>query len=106
MRITMPEHPGVLRIGTTDPAAGIPTRMDLSTRLGLDIGLVLGPIGAEDELDEYTRLCALVDMADSGIIPRGASLDLLAGIAEDIEREDDEGGFEPEDAAAEWGWAA
>ncbi|MER7316275.1 hypothetical protein [Streptomyces halstedii] len=106
MRTTMPESAGVLRIGTTDSAAGIaPTRMDLSTELGLDIDLVLGPIGGESELDEYARLYALVDMADSGYIPRDASLDVIAGIVEEIEREDDAKGYEPEDVFA-GGWAA
>ncbi|MYT25975.1 hypothetical protein GTW69_37870 [Streptomyces sp. SID7760] len=106
MRTTMPETVFNLRIGTADSAAGtVPTRLDLSAELGLDVDLVLGPIGGdESELDELTRLYALVDMADSGLIPRGATLDLIAGVVDDIEREDDARGFEADDFAG--GWAA
>ncbi|MEU7153849.1 hypothetical protein AB0B15_38415 [Streptomyces sp. NPDC045456] len=87
-------------------AADEATRLDLSAALGLDVDLVLGPIGGdEDELAEYTRLCALVDMADAGVIPRDATLDLIAGIAEEIEAEDDADGFEDDDVFA-GGWAA
>ncbi|MFJ1664615.1 hypothetical protein [Streptomyces anthocyanicus] len=98
-----------LRIGAADSANGnAPTRLDLSAELGLDVDLVLGPIGGdEDDLDELARLYALVDMADSGFIPSGASLDLIAGIAEEIERterEDDAHGYEADDFAG--GWAA
>ncbi|MFI1568207.1 hypothetical protein ACH4ZX_35195 [Streptomyces sp. NPDC020490] len=99
MRTTMPETVLNLRIGTANSAAGtVPSRLDLSAELGLDVDLVLGPIGGDaDELDEYTRLCALVDMADAGFIPRDASLDVIAGIVEDIEREDDAKGYEADD---------
>ncbi|MFF4709511.1 hypothetical protein [Streptomyces sp. NPDC001297] len=95
-----------LRIGAADSANGtVPTRLDLSAELGLDVDLVLGPIGGdEDELDELARLYALVDMADSGLIPRDATLDLIAGIVEEIEREDDLDGYEADDFAG--GWAA
>lgn len=83
-------------------------RIDASARLGLDVDLVLGPIGGDtDELDEYTRLVALVDMCDSGFITAPADLDLVAGIVEDIEGEDDAEGYE--DDIEEWfagGWAA
>ncbi|EST17950.1 MULTISPECIES: hypothetical protein [Streptomyces] len=106
MRTTMPESVLHLRIGAADSANGtIPTRLDLSAELGLDVDLVLGPIGGdEDELDELARLYALVDMADSGLIPRDATLDLIAGIVEEIEREDDLDGYEADDFAG--GWAA
>ncbi|MGW2456783.1 hypothetical protein ACWCTA_36470 [Streptomyces sp. NPDC001704] len=106
MRTTMPETALNLRIGTADSAAGtVPTRLDLSAELGLDVDLVLGPIGGDaDDLDELARLYALVDMADSGLIPSGATLDLIAGIVEDIEREDDRDGYEADDFAG--GWAA
>ncbi|MFF4392964.1 hypothetical protein ACFY0G_40520 [Streptomyces sp. NPDC001552] len=105
MRTTMPETGLTLRIGTADTAAGtVPTRLDLSAELGLDVDLVLGPIGGETELDELTRLYALVDMADSGLIPRGATLDLIAGVVDDIEREDNARGYEADDFAR--GWAA
>ncbi|MEU4932061.1 hypothetical protein AB0G54_37100 [Streptomyces yokosukanensis] len=99
MRTTMPETVLNLRIGTANSAAGaVPSRLDLSAELGLDVDLVLGPIGGDaDELDEYTRLCALVDMADIGFIPRDASLDVIAGIVEEIEREDDAKGYEADD---------
>ncbi|MFD9171404.1 hypothetical protein ACWHAO_27915 [Streptomyces albidoflavus] len=95
-----------LRIGAADSANGnVPTRLDLSAELGLDVDLVLGPIGGdEDDLDELARLYALVDMADSGYIPTGATLDLIAGIVEEIEREDDLDGYEAEQFAG--GWAA
>ncbi|MGW2227485.1 hypothetical protein [Streptomyces formicae] len=106
MRTTMPEAVLSMRIGATESAVGaVPTRLDLSSELGLDVDLVLGPIGGESELDEYARLSALVDMADSGFIPRGASLDLITRIAEEIEREDDADDYEPEDVFA-GGWAA
>lgn len=106
MRTTMPESVLHLRIGAADSANGtVPTRLDLSAELGLDVDLVLGPIGGdEDELDELARLYALVDMAESGLIPRDATLDLIAGIAEEIEREDDLDGYEADDFAG--GWAA
>ncbi|GHH56128.1 hypothetical protein [Streptomyces candidus] len=105
MRTTMPETVLNLRIGTADSAAGtVPTRLDLSAELGLDVDLVLGPIGGENELDELTRLYALVDMADSGLVPRDVTLDLIAGIAEEIEREDDLDGYEADGFAG--GWAA
>ncbi|MEU5190975.1 hypothetical protein AB0G83_28065 [Streptomyces klenkii] len=106
MRTTMPETALNLRIGTADSAAGtVPSRLDLSAELGLDVDLVLGPIGGdENELDELARLYALVDMADSGYIPRDASLDVIAGIVEEIEREDDLDGYEADDFAG--GWAA
>ncbi|MGN9821895.1 hypothetical protein ACTMUQ_42285 [Streptomyces sp. SD11] len=106
MRTTMPETALNLRIGTADSAAGtVPTRLDLSAELGLDVDLVLGPIGGEEgDLDELARLYALVDMADSGYIPTGATLDLIAGIVEEIEREDDLDGYEAEEFAG--GWAA
>ncbi|WP_137235499.1 hypothetical protein [Streptomyces sp. BPSDS2] len=104
MRTTMPETLINLRIGAADSANGTaPTRLDLSAELGLDVDLVLGPIGGDaDELDEYTRLSALVDMADSGYIPTGATLDLIAGIAEEIEREDNARGYEAEEFAGRW----
>ncbi|MFF5809075.1 hypothetical protein [Streptomyces sp. NPDC012746] len=104
MRTTMPETLLNLRIGTADPAAGtVPTRLDLSAELGIDVDLVLGPIGGDEtELDELTRLYALVDMADSGLIPRGATLDLIAGVVDDIEREDDARGYEADDFAGRW----
>ncbi|MFI7142882.1 hypothetical protein ACIBQ5_35825 [Streptomyces massasporeus] len=107
MSTTMPETALTMRIGTTGSLSETaPTRLDLSAELGLDVDLVLGPIGGDaDELDEYTRLCALVDMADSGFIPRGATLDLVAGIVEDIEREDDADGYEADDMFA-GRWAA
>ncbi|MEU2395061.1 hypothetical protein [Streptomyces sp. NPDC007369] len=103
MRTTMPETGLTLRIGTADPAAGtVPTRLDISAELGLDIDLILGPIGGDaSELDEYTRLCALADMADTGVISRGATLDLIAGIVDDIEREDDADGWS-HDLAGRW----
>ncbi|MFD9150932.1 hypothetical protein ACFWDF_27360 [Streptomyces diastaticus] len=106
MRTTMPESVLHLRIGAADSANGnVPTRLDLSAELGLDVDLVLGPIGGdEDDLDELARLYALVDMADSGYIPTGATLDLIAGIVEEIEREDDLDGYEAEQFAG--GWAA
>ncbi|WP_098019207.1 hypothetical protein [Streptomyces sp. b62] len=106
MRTTMPETALNLRIGTADSAAGtVPSRMDLSAELGLDVDLVLGPIGGDEhDLDELARLYALVDMADSGYIPTGATLDLIAGIVEEIEREDDLDGYEAEQFAG--GWAA
>ncbi|WP_369198992.1 hypothetical protein [Streptomyces djakartensis] len=107
MRTTMPETVLNMRIGSADSITGtVPSRLDLSAELGLDVDLVLGPVGGDaDELDEYTRLCALVDMADSGFIPRGASLDVIAGIVEEIEREDDADGYEADDMFA-GGWAA
>lgn len=103
----MPETAAIQRIGATvSPADAIEARLALSAVLGLDVDLVLGPIGGDaDELDEYTRLSALVDMADSGFIPSGVSLDLIAGIAEDIEREDDLDGYEADDLF-EGEWAA
>ncbi|MFE6086014.1 hypothetical protein [Streptomyces virginiae] len=70
-------------------------RIGLSSVLGIDVDLVRGPAGAEDELDEYTRLCALVDMADVGFVG-DVSLDLIGGLVEDMEREDDDLGPEPE----------
>jgi hypothetical protein len=107
VRTTMPEPVLHLRIGATDSATGsTPTRLDLSAELGLDVDLVLGPIdGDETELDELARLYALVDMADSGLIPRGVDLDLIAGIVEDIEREDNAQGFEDDEMFA-GRWAA
>ncbi|MFH9735854.1 hypothetical protein [Streptomyces sp. NPDC017260] len=107
MRTTMPETALHMRIGSADSSAGtVPSRLDLSAELGLDVDLVLGPIGGDsDELDELARLYALADMADSGFIPTGASLDLIAGIVEEIEREDDADGYEADDMFAA-GWAA
>ncbi|MFH9800501.1 hypothetical protein [Streptomyces virginiae] len=70
-------------------------RIGLSAVLGVDVDLVRGPAGAEDELDEYTRLCALVDMTDAGFVG-DADLDLIGGLIEDMEREDDDLGPEPE----------
>ncbi|MFD4020623.1 hypothetical protein [Streptomyces sindenensis] len=103
MRTTMPENLLHLRIGAADTANGTtPTRLDLSAELGLDIDLVLGPIGDESELDEYARLYALVDMAESGYIPTGATLDLVAGIVEEIEREDNARGYEADEFAGRW----
>ncbi|MFK0296902.1 hypothetical protein ACIQU6_41415 [Streptomyces sp. NPDC090442] len=92
MRTTMPENVVNLRIGAADSAAGaVPSRLDLAAELGIDIDLVLGPLaGDADELDELTRLYALVDMCDSGLIPRDATLDLIAGIVADVEREGDD----------------
>ncbi|WP_046780843.1 hypothetical protein [Streptomyces yangpuensis] len=69
-------------------------RIGLSAVLGIDVDLVRGPAGAEDEL-EYTRLCALVDMTDAGLISV-VTLDLIGGLIEDMEREDDDLGPEPE----------
>ncbi|MFI5867729.1 hypothetical protein [Streptomyces sp. NPDC051546] len=112
MRTTMPETGTILRIGGT-PALAPRTRLDLSAELGLDVDLFLGPVGGDDdELDEYTRLCALADMADAAFIPSGADLDrvtlgLIAGLAEEIERqerEDNARGFERESFTR--GWAA
>ncbi|MEU6467456.1 hypothetical protein [Streptomyces sp. NPDC046976] len=106
MRTTMPETVLHLRTDATESATGTAsTRLDLSAELGLDVDLILGPIGGDEtELDELARLYALVDMADSGLIPRDATLDLIAGIAEEIEAEDDLDGYEAEDFAG--GWAA
>ncbi|MFE5543564.1 hypothetical protein ACFQ71_07060 [Streptomyces sp. NPDC056534] len=70
-------------------------RIGLSAVLGIDVDLVRGPAGAEDELDEYTRLCALADMADDGFISV-VTMDLIGGLVEDMEREDDDLGPEPE----------
>ncbi|MFD9819097.1 hypothetical protein [Streptomyces violascens] len=107
MRTTMPEWASISRISGAVPATKpARTRLDLSAELGLDVDLVLGPVGGDaDELDEYTRLCALVDMADSGVIPSGAYLDLVAGLAEDMESDDDRRGFEHDEAFV-GGWAA
>ncbi|MEF2529986.1 hypothetical protein [Streptomyces sp. CS62] len=68
-------------------------RIGLSAVLGLDVDLVRGPAGGESEIDEYTRLCALVDMTDAGFVG-DADLDLIGGLIEDMEREDD--GLGPE----------
>lgn len=105
MSITLPETAAIQRIGTTgSPADTSEARLALSALLGLD--LVLGPIdGDADELDELARLSALVDMAGSGFIPSDATLDLIAGIVEDIETEDDLDGYEADDLF-EGAWAA
>ncbi|MFI1890462.1 hypothetical protein [Streptomyces jumonjinensis] len=106
MLITMPENVTALRIGHA--VSVVRSRLDLSAAVGLDIDLFLGPIGGdEDELAEYTRLHALMDMADAGYIPRGRGLDLIAGLAEEIERaetEDDASGhsYDPEEFAGRW----
>ncbi|WP_335939968.1 hypothetical protein [Streptomyces sp. PTD5-9] len=103
MRTTMPETVLHLRTGATESATFAPTRLDLSADLGLDVDLVLGPIdGDETELDELARLYALVDMADEGLIPRGEGLDLIGGLVEDMEREDNARGFEDDEFAGRW----
>ncbi|AWZ07712.1 MULTISPECIES: hypothetical protein [unclassified Streptomyces] len=86
-------------------------RIGLSAVLGIDVDLVRGPAGAESELDEYTRLCALVDMADAGFVG-DADLDLIGGLIDDMTEDDDRRGFEDDEYAATaddlfmTGWAA
>ncbi|MGV9315181.1 hypothetical protein ACWDR0_23805 [Streptomyces sp. NPDC003691] len=109
MRTTMPERVTVLRIGATNAAAFAPSRLDLSTVVGIDLDLVLGPVeGDESEAAEHARLAALVDMANAGYIPRGRGLDVIAGLAEEIKKAEDEDnarGYEPDDVFA-GRWAA
>ncbi|MGW2599540.1 hypothetical protein [Streptomyces klenkii] len=112
MHITMPESALIMRIAkAAPPPLPLRTRLDVSAEIGLDVSLVLGPVsGDADELAEYTRLCALVDMADAGFIPAGDELDkitidLLAGLIEEIEREDDARGYEADEMVL-GGWAA
>ncbi|GGU51257.1 hypothetical protein [Streptomyces violascens] len=109
MRTTMPEWASIHRIGGAVPATPpARTRLDVSAAIGLDVTLVLGPVGGDaDELAEYTRLSALVDMADAGAIPNGAdldriTLDLVAGLVEDMESDDNRRGFEDDEFAGRW----
>jgi hypothetical protein len=86
--------------------AGTLSRLDVSTRIGLDVDLVLGPIGGDaDEADELARLYALVDMVDSGFITSAADLDLVAGLVDDMTDEDDARGYEDDEMFA-GRWAA
>ncbi|MCY0923578.1 MULTISPECIES: hypothetical protein [unclassified Streptomyces] len=85
-------------------------RIGLSAVLGLDVDLVRGAAGGESEIDEYTRLCALVDMADAGFIS-DADLDLIGGLIDDMTDEDNRRDYEDDEYAAAAdllmrGWAA
>ncbi|MGW7460942.1 hypothetical protein [Streptomyces sp. NPDC054797] len=96
-------------------------RIGLSAVLGIDVDLVRGPAGPESEIDEYTRLCAMADMAHDSFLSV-VTMDLIGGLVEDMEREDDDLGPEPEGRSGihpvsddevfgeadrePWGWAA
>ncbi|MFI5621557.1 hypothetical protein [Streptomyces sp. NPDC051567] len=80
-------------------------RTGLSAVLGIDVDLVLGPVGPETGLAEYTRLCALVDMADAAFIG-DLELDLIGGLIDDMTDDDNRRGYEDDELAAGWGWAA
>lgn len=107
--ISMTETTPTMRIqsaGTLSLNAAELARIDVSARLGLDVDLVLGPVGGDaDEADELARLYALVDMVDAGFITTAADLDLVAGLVDDMTEDDDARGFEADDAFA-GRWAA
>lgn len=100
-RVELAAHAGTLSRSAAELA-----RLDVSARLGLDVDLVLGPIGGDaDEADELARLYALADMVDSGFITSAADLDLVAGLVDDLTDEDDARGYEDDEMFA-GRWAA
>ncbi|MEW1723880.1 hypothetical protein [Streptomyces sp. NPDC093109] len=99
------------------------TRIGLSIELGLDIDLVLG---AEYDIpstltdlerrealllaftEEYTRREALRDMVAAGFADTGhaaAYLEVMAGVLDDVEDEDNRRGYEQDELLVR-GWAA
>ncbi|WP_151775782.1 hypothetical protein [Streptomyces abyssomicinicus] len=59
-------------------------RLNLSTMLGIDVDLVLGPDADETPEDEYARLNALVDMLDSGFVSCPAA-DVALALGRELE---------------------
>ncbi|MFE3602430.1 hypothetical protein [Streptomyces sp. NPDC059142] len=100
------------RTGVTLVAAA-ELRLTVSQVLGVDVDLILGPVvGTEGAYARQAREDALADMTVVGFADMeyatalvGLMYEVRAGVIEDIEDEDDRGGYEHDELLLR-GWAA